>query len=147
LKRCAWSSPHGPRSHNVETVPRLFKLVQPQYRYDWARVTLSNAKKLDPDVLTKSGIMVGLGETLEEIKQVMRDQRSWGVDILTIGQYLQPSRQHLPIERYYTQGIRRTEAYASPRFRVGRERSAGALLLPCRRTGCAPQCCAQKTLG
>ncbi len=89
-------------NHNVETVPRLFKLVQPQDRYDWARATLSNAKKLDPDVLTKSGIMVGLGETLEEIKQVMRDQRSWGVDILTIGQYLQPSRQHLPIERYYT---------------------------------------------
>jgi lipoic acid synthetase len=89
-------------NHNVETVPRLFKLVQPQDRYDWACATLSNAKKLDPDVLTKSGIMVGLGETLEEIKQVMRDQRSWGVDILTIGQYLQPSRQHLPIERYYT---------------------------------------------
>jgi lipoic acid synthetase len=89
-------------NHNVETVPRLFKLVQPQDRYDWARATLSNAKKLDPDVLTKSGIMIGLGETLEEIKQVMRDQRSWGVDILTIGQYLQPSRQHLPIERYYT---------------------------------------------
>ena len=89
-------------NHNVETVPRLFKLVQPQDRYDWACATLSNAKKLDPDVLTKSGIMVGLGETLEEIKQIMRDQRSWGVDILTIGQYLQPSRQHLPIERYYT---------------------------------------------
>ena len=89
-------------NHNVETVPRLFKLVQPQDRYEWAQATLSNAKKLDPEVLTKSGIMVGLGETLEEVKEVMRDQRSWGVDILTIGQYLQPSRQHLPIERYYT---------------------------------------------
>jgi lipoic acid synthetase len=63
---------------------------------------LNNAKKLDPEVLVKSGIMVGLGETLEEIKAVMRDQRSWGVDILTIGQYLQPSKKHLPIERYYT---------------------------------------------
>jgi lipoic acid synthetase len=89
-------------NHNVETVPRLFKLVQPQDRYEWACATLTNAKMLDPDVLTKSGIMVGLGETIDEIKQVMRDQRAWGVDILTIGQYLQPSRQHLPIERYYT---------------------------------------------
>ncbi len=89
-------------NHNVETVPRLFKLVQPQDRYDWTRATLSNAKKLDPEVLTKSGIMVGLGETMDEVKDVMRDLRSWGVDILTIGQYLQPSRQHLPIARYYT---------------------------------------------
>jgi lipoic acid synthetase len=88
-------------NHNVETVPRLFKKVQPQDRYEWAAEILSNAKKLDPDVLTKSGIMVGLGETLDEVKEVMRDQRSWGVDILTLGQYLQPSKKHLPIERYY----------------------------------------------
>ena len=89
-------------NHNVETVPRLFKRVQPQDRYEWAAATLSNAKMLAPDVLTKSGIMLGLGETLEEVKAVMRDQRSWGVDILTLGQYLQPSKEHLPIERYYT---------------------------------------------
>lgn len=89
-------------NHNVETVPRLFKLVQPQDRYDWARATLTHAKQIDPEVLTKSGIMVGLGETMDEVKEVMRDLRSWGVDILTIGQYLQPSRQHLPIARYYT---------------------------------------------
>jgi lipoic acid synthetase len=89
-------------NHNVETVPRLFKKVQPQDNYDWARATLSNAKDLDAEVLTKSGIMVGLGETMDEIKAVMADQRSWGVDILTVGQYLQPSRKHLPIERYYT---------------------------------------------
>ncbi len=89
-------------NHNVETVPRLFKKVQPQDRYEWARATLTNAKKIDPEVLTKSGIMVGLGETMDEVKAVMRDLRSWGVSILTIGQYLQPSRQHLPIERYYT---------------------------------------------
>jgi lipoic acid synthetase len=80
----------------------LFKIVQPQDRYEWAAATLSNAKKLDPEVLTKSGIMVGLGETIDEVKAVMRDQREWGVDILTLGQYLQPSKQHLPIERYYT---------------------------------------------
>ncbi|HSB91409.1 MAG TPA: lipoyl synthase [Anaerolineales bacterium] len=89
-------------NHNVETVPRLFRKVQPQDRYEWAEATLSNAKRLDPDVLTKSGIMVGLGETMDEIQATMRDLRSWGVEILTIGQYLQPSRQHLSIERYYT---------------------------------------------
>lgn len=88
-------------NHNVETVPRLFKKVQPQDKYDWARATLSNAKELDPDVLTKSGIMAGLGESIEEIKEVMVDLREWGVDILTLGQYLQPSKKHLPIERYY----------------------------------------------
>jgi lipoate synthase len=60
------------------------------------------AKQIDPEVLTKSGIMVGLGETYEEVQATMRDLRGWGVDILTIGQYLQPSRKHLPIERYYT---------------------------------------------
>jgi lipoic acid synthetase len=89
-------------NHNVETVPRLFKSVQPQDNYAWAQATLSNAKKLDPEVLTKSGIMLGLGETMDEVKDTMRDLRSWGVDILTIGQYLQPSRKHLPIDRYYT---------------------------------------------
>ena len=89
-------------NHNVETVPRLFKHVQPQDNYEWAAATLTNAKKLDPEVLTKSGIMLGLGETMEEVKEVMRDQREWGVDILTVGQYLQPSKKHLPIERYYT---------------------------------------------
>jgi lipoic acid synthetase len=89
-------------NHNVETVPRLFKAVQPQDRYEWAEATLRHAKQLDPDVLTKSGIMLGLGETIEEVKDTMRDLASWGVSILTIGQYLQPSRQHLPIDRYYT---------------------------------------------
>jgi lipoic acid synthetase len=89
-------------NHNVETVPRLFKHVQPQDRFEWAAATLSNAKRLDSEVLTKSGIMVGLGESIDEIKEVMRQQRSWGVDILTVGQYLQPSKKHLPIERYYT---------------------------------------------
>jgi lipoic acid synthetase len=88
-------------NHNVETVPRLYKAVQPQDHFEWAAATLSNAKKLDPEVLTKSGIMVGLGETIDEVKDVMRYQRSWGVDILTVGQYLQPSKKHLPIERYY----------------------------------------------
>jgi len=89
-------------NHNVETVPSLFKSIQPQDNYEWAMMTLSNAKRLDPDVLTKSGLMVGIGETFEEVKEVMRDLRKWGVDILTIGQYLQPSKQHFPISHYYT---------------------------------------------
>jgi len=89
-------------NHNVETVPRLFKKVQPQDNYDWARRTLVNAKALDPEVLTKSGIMLGLGETMDEVKDVIRDLAYWGLDILTVGQYLQPSKRHLPIERYYT---------------------------------------------
>jgi len=89
-------------NHNVETVPSLFKEVQPQDHYEWSQATLVNARMIDPDVLTKSGIMVGLGETMDEVKAVMNDLRSWKVDILTIGQYLQPSRQHLPIRRYYT---------------------------------------------
>jgi lipoic acid synthetase len=89
-------------NHNVETVPRMFKTVQPQDHYEWSQATLSSAKKLDPEVLTKSGIMLGLGETMEEVKATMTDLRDWGVDILTVGQYLQPSRQHLPIARYYT---------------------------------------------
>ena len=87
-------------NHNVETVPRLFKKVQPQDRYEWAMATLGNAKTLNSTQITKSGIMVGLGETDEEVIDVMRDLAALKVDILTIGQYLQPSRQHLPVERY-----------------------------------------------
>jgi lipoic acid synthetase len=89
-------------NHNVETVPRLFKRVQPQDNYEWTLATLRNAKKMDPLVLTKSGIMVGLGETFDEVVATMRDLAELKVDILTIGQYLQPSGKHLPIERYYT---------------------------------------------
>ena len=88
-------------NHNVETVPRLFKQVQPQDRFEYSQKTLINARALDPEVLTKSGIMVGLGETFDEVQEVMRILRDWDVDILTIGQYLQPSRNHLPIHRYY----------------------------------------------
>ncbi len=89
-------------NHNVETVPRLFKRVQPQDNYEWALTTLENAKKMDPLVLTKSGIMLGLGETLEEVVATMHALVNVGVDILTLGQYLQPSRKHLPVERFWT---------------------------------------------
>ncbi len=88
-------------NHNVETVPRLFRKVQPQDEYEWAMTTLENAKKMQPDVLTKSGIMLGLGEEVAEVKAVMRDLANVGVDILTLGQYLQPSTNHLFIGRYY----------------------------------------------
>jgi lipoyl synthase len=87
-------------NHNVETVPRLFKKVQPQDNYDWAMTTLGNAKQLSPTQVTKSGIMLGLGETKEEVIAVMRELADRKVDILTLGQYLQPSKQHMPIDRY-----------------------------------------------
>lgn len=87
-------------NHNVETVPRLFKKVQPQDNYEWAMTTLGNAKQLSSTQVTKSGIMLGLGETKEEVIAVMRDLTDRKVDILTLGQYLQPSKQHMPIDRY-----------------------------------------------
>jgi lipoic acid synthetase len=87
-------------NHNVETVPRLFKTVQPQDHYEWAMTTLGNAKRLNPQQVTKSGIMLGLGETKDEVIAVMRDLVDRKVDILTLGQYLQPTKNHLPIDRY-----------------------------------------------
>lgn len=89
-------------NHNVETVRRLFKQVQPQDNYEWAMATLRNAKAINPEAVTKSGIMLGLGETKDEALEAMRDLRAQDVDILTLGQYLQPSKKHLPIERYWT---------------------------------------------
>jgi len=89
-------------NHNVETAPRLFHAVQPQCRYTWSLAVLRNAKQLWPEAITKSGLMVGLGETADEVLGVMRDLRELDVDILTVGQYLQPTRQHIPISRYYT---------------------------------------------
>jgi len=89
-------------NHNVETAPRLFRAVQPQCRYKWSLAVLQNAKLLWPEAITKSGLMVGLGESVDEVLDVMRDLRDLDVDILTIGQYLQPTRQHVPIARYYT---------------------------------------------
>ena len=87
-------------NHNVETVPRLFKKVQPQDHYAWAMATLGNAKQIDPRQITKSGIMVGLGETDDEILDVMHDLTALKVDILTIGQYLQPSQKHILVDRF-----------------------------------------------
>jgi lipoic acid synthetase len=89
-------------NHNLETIPRLYSRVQASDNLEWSKAVLTGAKEMNPEVLTKSGIMLGLGETLDEVKEVMRLLREWQVDILTIGQYLQPSRSHLPVERYYT---------------------------------------------
>ncbi|KAA3664342.1 MAG: lipoyl synthase [Chloroflexi bacterium] len=90
-------------NHNVETVPRLFKRIQPQDKYEWALATLEIAKILVPDGLTKTGIMVGLGETWDELLDTMLDLADCEVDILTIGQYLQPDKsRHLPVEKFYT---------------------------------------------
>lgn len=88
-------------NHNTETVPRLYKTVRPQAKYLRSMQLLQQAKQMDGLALTKSGIMLGLGETWDEILQVMDDLRTHDVDIMTMGQYLQPSRFHLPIERYY----------------------------------------------
>ena len=88
-------------NHNIETVPRLFPTIQPQCRYEWSLGVLRNAKALWSEAITKSGVMVGLGETVDEVLEVMHDLRSVDVDILTVGQYLQPSREHAPIIRYY----------------------------------------------
>jgi lipoic acid synthetase len=88
-------------NHNTETVPRLYKTVRPQAKYMRSMELLQRAKAMDPLALTKSGIMLGLGETWDEILQVMDDLRAHDVDIMTMGQYLQPSRFHLPIQRYY----------------------------------------------
>lgn len=86
--------------HNVETVPRLHRKVRPRFRYERSIGVLARAKELRPDIYTKSNIMVGLGETKEEVLQVMRDLREAGCDFLTVGQYLQPSPKHLPVVEY-----------------------------------------------
>ena len=88
-------------NHNIETVPRLYTTVRPGARYFASLELLKNAKKLNKKVFTKSGIMVGLGENKDEIIQVMDDLRSAEVDFITIGQYLQPSDKHHPLNRYY----------------------------------------------
>ena len=89
-------------NHNIETVPSLYLKVRPGSRYFASLELLKNAKKVNKNIFTKSGIMVGLGETRDEILQVMDDLRAADVDFITIGQYLQPSIKHYPLDRYYT---------------------------------------------
>jgi lipoic acid synthetase len=89
-------------NHNTETVPRLYRSVRSGARYERTLRLLENSKKFAPATVTKSGLMVGLGEAMDELIEVFRDLGSRGVDILTVGQYLRPSRDHLPISRLYT---------------------------------------------
>jgi lipoic acid synthetase len=94
------AAPPDVMNHNLETIPRLYKEARPGSDYAFSLNLLKKFKALHPGVPTKSGLMVGLGETDEEILQVMRDMREHGIDMLTIGQYLAPSTSHLPVRRY-----------------------------------------------
>ncbi|MHA1264495.1 MAG: lipoyl synthase [Candidatus Helarchaeota archaeon] len=89
-------------NHNIETIPRLYATVRPQANYTRSLHVLNYIKQQDPSIYTKSGFMVGLGETFSEIFQVIRDLKEVQCDILTIGQYLRPSENHLPVQKYYT---------------------------------------------
>ena len=89
-------------NHNTETVPRLYRAVRSGARYQRTLKLLENAKEFSPGMVTKSGVMVGLGEEMSELVEVFRDLAARGVDLLTVGQYLRPSRDHLPIARFYT---------------------------------------------
>ena len=87
-------------NHNLETVPRLYRQARPGSDYAWSLDLLRQFKREHPGVPSKSGLMLGLGETLDEVRQVMRDMREHNVEMLTLGQYLQPSKHHLPVNRY-----------------------------------------------
>ncbi len=89
-------------NHNLETVPRLYKQIRPGADYHWSLQLLKRFKAEHPDIPTKSGIMLGLGEEITEIQQVMTDLREHDCEMLTLGQYLQPSRHHFPVQRYVT---------------------------------------------
>lgn len=89
-------------NHNLETVPRLYQTIRPGSRYFRSLNLLRRVKEVDPSQFTKSGLMVGLGETMEEVAQVMDDMRSANIDFITIGQYLQPTPKHAPVEKWWT---------------------------------------------
>ena len=93
-------SPPDVFNHNLETAPRLYRQCRPGADYQWSLDLLRQFKQLHPAVPTKSGLMLGLGESLEEVLEVMKDMRTHDVEMLTLGQYLQPSKHHLPVERY-----------------------------------------------
>ena len=93
-------SPPDVFNHNLETVPRLYRQARPGADYQWSLDLLQRYKETKPEVVTKSGLMLGLGETIEEVKEVLKDLRAHKVDMVTLGQYLQPSRDHLKVERF-----------------------------------------------
>jgi lipoic acid synthetase len=115
-------------NHNMETVPRLYREARPGANYEWSLKLLKDYKALNPNVLTKSGLMVGLGETKEELLRTLDDLRAHDVDMLTVGQYLQPSTDHLPVHRFvhpdefaeytaYAESIGFKQAYCGPLVR------------------------------
>ena len=124
------AAPPDVMNHNLETVPRLYKEARPGSDYAFSLNLLKRFKAAVPGVPTKSGLMVGLGETDDEILQVMRDMREHGIDMLTIGQYLAPSGHHLPVRRYVHPDT----------FRMFEARGRDDGLHPCRggRAWCAP---------
>ena len=130
-------APPDVMNHNLETVPRLYKQARPGSDYAHSLALLRDFKALFPDIPTKSGLMVGLGETDDEILAVMRDMRAHDIDMLTIGQYLQPTQAHLPVLRYVHPGhVRDVRARGvcdglPPR----RRRRAGALVVSRRQAG------------
>ncbi len=99
-----WKSPPPSHpdvfNHNLETVPRLYKAARPGSDYQWSLTLLQKFKQMMPHIPTKSGLMLGLGETDEEVIEVMKRMREHDIDMLTLGQYLQPSRSHLPVQRF-----------------------------------------------
>lgn len=88
-------------NHNTETVPRLYRRARPKGKYERALELIRRVKQIDPEMTTKSGVMVGLGETMAELEQTLIDLRGQECDLLTVGQYLRPTRKHLPVARYY----------------------------------------------
>lgn len=130
-------------NHNTETVPRLYRRVRPQAEYARSLELLARAKGMDPEGLTKSGLMVGLGERREELLAVFADLAAQGVDILTVGQYLRPTPAHLPVERYWhpdefaelreaalAMGFRHVEAGPLVRSSYHAEEQAGEIVRP-----------------
>jgi lipoyl synthase len=102
-------------NHNIETVPSLYSTARPQADYQQSLDLFKNAKTIDPLMPIKSGIMVGLGESVQELEQTMKDLFDYGCEILTLGQYLQPTREHLKVEKYYSPqefGVLETKARA-----------------------------------
>jgi len=137
-------------NHNTETVPRLYRRVRPQAVYERSLEVLETAKALDPGALTKSGLMVGLGETEDELLAVFRDLAARGVDILTVGQYLRPTQAHLPVERYWDpdefaalkeaalgMGFRHVESGPLVRSSYHAEEQAGSAVSPGQRRAAA----------
>jgi lipoic acid synthetase len=114
-------------NHNLETAPRLYKEARPGSDYAWSLNLLKRFKALAPEVPTKSGLMVGLGETDDEILAVMRDMRAHDIDMLTIGQYLSPSSHHLPVRATFTR-TRSGCSSAKRRRWASRMRPVGAMV-------------------